>query len=53
MKLSKSQGRGNQLRLGRSAAGIFGAITGSVGGFVAAGGYTYVATFGAEGVAEC
>ncbi|MFC8273150.1 hypothetical protein ACFUJR_11570 [Streptomyces sp. NPDC057271] len=53
VKLSKSQATAINYGSAATAAGIIGAITGGIGGAVAAGVYTYIATLGAEGIAKC
>ncbi|MFJ8586208.1 hypothetical protein ACIRD2_16365 [Streptomyces sp. NPDC093595] len=53
VKLSKSQATAINYGSAATAAGIIGAITGGIGGAVAAGVYTYMATLGAEGIAKC
>ncbi|MFF9866329.1 hypothetical protein ACF1G0_13005 [Streptomyces sp. NPDC013953] len=53
VKLSKSQATAINYGSAATAAGIIGAITGGIGGAVAAGVYSYIATLGAEGIAKC
>lgn len=53
VKLSKSQATAINYGSAATAAGLIGAITGGIGGAVAAGVYTYIATLGAEGIAKC
>ncbi|MFG3309653.1 hypothetical protein [Streptomyces wuyuanensis] len=53
VRLSKSQATAINYGSAATAAGIIGVITGGIGGAVAAGVYTYIATLGAEGIAKC
>lgn len=53
VKLSKSQATAVNYGSAATAAGLIGAITGGIGGAVAAGVYAYIATLGAENIAKC
>lgn len=53
VKLSKSQAKAINAGSAATAAGLIGAITGGIGGAVAAGVYAYMVTLGNEGIDKC
>ncbi|MFZ4268632.1 hypothetical protein [Streptomyces arboris] len=53
VKMSKSQAKAINAGSAATAAGIIGAITGGIGGAVAAGAYAYIVSLGNEGIDKC